>query len=248
MNYIIKTILVTLLTIFFSVTCIGQNIKPIKPKKPVDTLKLPDAVIDMDVTVGKLPKQIKFGVITKLDGKFKESYDFAANVKEIKKEGLKLLYKDDKPADVIYRLPKGMSLNLKEGDDISLFKKSFIVGAGLGYNQHIKSRNRVKLAASKVYGDKPLVNKVFEGVFIKQTTIDPSSATDSEYMKSSRLKVVLTQRYRNIPLAFRKVNEVTINRVKYQIFVQASSYSEAKPGSIEPEFQGYLLEYYIVEQ
>lgn len=226
----------------------GQSLRPTKPVKAVDTVKLPEPVKDQDTMDGIIPENVKFGIITKLEGKIHESYNFYANVKDIKEGSLTLVSKNDQPADIMYKLPKGMGLKISRGDDIAIYRKTLIVGGGQSYDQHIKKGSSLKLASSKLYGEKPIENQLLTGVSIKQTTIDPSSTRQSEYMKSSNVKVVLSQRSGSTMLSHGKITDVFINRINYQVYVQASSYTEAKPGSIEPEFQGYLLEYYVVEK
>ncbi len=248
MNTINKIAIIVLLTMFCSTIAISQNLQPTKPAKAVDTLKYPKPVKDDDAKVSLIPQKVKFAITTKLDGKIPESYNFTANVKDIKEGTLTMVSQDNKPADVTYKLPEGMNLKINKGDNITLYKNALIVGAGLGYDQYIKLGNSLKIASSKLYGDNLLTSKLLPGVSIKQTTIDRESVRESEFMKSMKVKVVLAQSSGSTPLSTGKVNEVVINRVSYQIYVQASSYTEAKPGSIEPEFQGYLLEYYIVEK
>lgn len=241
---------VQILAISCSVGAIAQD-KPPAPKDAATELKMPNTVRAEKLKgIATLPDQVKLGFGLDLEGqKLPADWDIRGIATAVSDDKISFTTDKDETGNLVFRLPKGLSLALAQNDSISILRKTKIYGPTLDYGLLVSSSGKLVVASGRIHGESPQRAEVWNDVRLVQSGELGSTLSESQYETTYEVPVSLLSENRSIQLTIGEAHGFIVRGETCNVMVRFSHKvvpAEGQEGVFEGS--GYTLEYIAVRR
>jgi hypothetical protein len=224
----------------------SQEKSPPKPQQPSSTLALPNRVEAEEVKgQAAVPENVTMGFAVDLNERVaRGNLDVQATVTNVDERTV--IFRTDKgeTGRLVYRLPQGLRLNIKTGQNVSIKREVIAVDVSQGYQLTVASEGSTLLSSGRLLGASPLEVKVSKDSVLRQNPERKTQVSESKYETTYNVPVMLVSGGQPGEASVGKLTEMRLEGTGFTILVRESALivpGKGMEGVLEGG--GYVLEY-----
>jgi len=237
------------MSVIISFTSILAQVNPNAPKVAVSNLAYPDPVIHQETKgAANLPEQLTLGFSLELEGILVTgNWDIQGKIVSTDSSRISFITESNQKGNLVYRIPREMTIVLKDGDPISIKRIMKGFQSSLGYELAIKSFDYLHIYSGKMFSEEPLKIKISDDLSLYQDEVNERVLNESKYETFYMVPVELISDQDSRVITVGQTHREAFQDIAYSVFVKNSSRTlPAKEYEGLAEGSGYALEYLIV--
>lgn len=230
-------------------TLLAQDKRPPIPKEPVTDLKMPEPVIFQEMKgQATIPKQVKLGFGLDIGNKvLVGNWDVKGRVNTVDAQKVSFITEEGDKGNLVFRLPKGLQLQLTADEPVTIKRISRGYKAALGYQLSVESKKRLVINSGRLFGDTPKRVRFPEGMTVVQSDEPGHILSRSKFETIYQIPVILITDTQKMPLTISITNRIKAGEKTYQVMISCSiNVVPTKEYEGVAESSGYVLEYVVI--